>query len=195
MTRRWMILAGLCLAALLGGCAHPISLNSDLSTVTGTGKDKIDKSVGLYVSAADRARQVEGPGGGGDKVSYFPYRDMEAGIYVALGEAFSKVSKLESTSDPRIAAEGIHYVITPSLVTTSHSPSLFTWPPTVFTIEITCRIQDAQGKPVTEIRVMGDGRAEFDEFKSDFSMSAKRAANDALAKLVKAIGDAKGSLR
>lgn len=86
-------------------------------------------------------------------------------------------------------------MITPSLVTTSHSPSLFTWPPTVFTIEITCRIQDEQGKPVTEIRVMGDGRAEFDEFKSDFSMSAKRAANDALTKLVKAIGDAKGNLR
>jgi hypothetical protein len=35
--------------------------------------------------------------------------------------------------------------------------------------------------------VQGEGRAEFDEFKTDLSLSARRAADEALKRLVKAV--------
>lgn len=195
MKRLMAMLGLLATVAMLGGCAHPISLNPNLSSVVGSGSGKIDKAAGLSVAPDLVAREVIGPGGGGDKVSYFPYRDLEAGLYVALGETFGKVARVNGRADPKVAAEGLNYIVTPSISTTSHSPSLFTWPPTIFTIEINGRIEDPQGKVVAEVRANGEGRAEFDEFKADASLSAKRAAEDVLKKFVKALDAAKAALR
>jgi hypothetical protein len=188
-------LAALGLAALVSGCAHPISLSGNNIALAGTGKAKIDKTAGLALSDDDRKREVITPGGGGDKVSYLPYRDMETGLYIALSESFTKVVRVSGPQDPKVKAESVHYVVTPQINTTSYSPSLVTWPPTIFTVELICRITDGEGKLVTEVRAAGDGRAEFDEFKNDFSLAAKRAADDALAKLVKALGEAGAKLR
>jgi len=193
---RWAgIAAALLIAVLATGCAHPISLAPNLDKVTGAGKGRIDKKVGLALAEADRARELTTPGGGGDKVSYFPYRDTEPGLYVALSESFAQVMRVSGPADPKVKAEGLNYIVTPALTTTSYSPSIMTWPPTVFTIEISCRIADAEGKPVTELKVQGEGRAEFDEFKADTSLSARRAVEDALRKLVAAIAEAAPKLR
>lgn len=181
--------------AFVSGCAHPISLTGDVASLAGTGKAKIDKAIGLNITEDNRKLEVTGPGGGGDKVRYQPYRDIETGLYVALSESFSRVARINGPTDPKVKAETLNFVLTPSMATTSFSPSLFTWPPTIFTIELTCKISDPEGKPVTEVRAMGEGRAEFDEFKADFSLSAKRAADDVLKKLVKAIGEAAALLR
>lgn len=183
------------LAALIAGCAHPISVTADSVTLVGTGAGKLDKSAGLNISAEDKQREVIGPGGGGDKLSYFPYRDLETGIYIALSEKFSKVVRVNGVNDPAVKTEGLHYVVTPRIATTSFSPSPFTWPPTIFTVEITGAIVDADGKTVTELRATGDGRAEFEEFKGNFSLAAKRAANDVLKKLIKALDEAPSLLR
>jgi hypothetical protein len=190
MLRRFITTALLLATATLVGCAHPISLNPDLGKLKGGAQDKAPQAIGLNLSAADLQREVTGPGGGGDKVSYLPYRDLEPGLYLALGEVFAKVNKVSGSADPKVASEGLNYVFSPKIATTSFSPSLFTWPPTVFTIEISGPISNAQGKVVDEVRVMGDGRAEFEEFKGDFSLSAKRAADDVLAKLIKALREA-----
>jgi len=189
------LVAALLFAALAAGCAHPISLNGNATSVVGMGKDKIDKKVGLAISDADRQREVTGPGGGGDKVRYFPYRDLETGLYIAMTEAFSEVVRVNGGADPKVKAESLNYVVTPVLVTNSYSPSIVTWPPTVFTIELTCKITDAEGKPVTEVKVQGDGRAEFDEFKANHSLSASRATDDLLKKLIAAIAAAAPKLR
>lgn len=190
------LLFGGVLVAALAGCAHPISLNSNASTMlVGTGSGKLAKGAALAVSDDDRKREVVSPGGGGDKVSYFPYRDLEVGLYLALSETFERVSRVAGPADPKIQQERLDYVITPMVKTTSFSPSLFTWPPTIFTVELVCKVTDAEGRAVTEVRAFGEGHAEFDEFKSDFSLSAKRAADDALAKLVKALGEAKPKLQ
>jgi hypothetical protein len=191
MRRLLLALSGLLLAAVISGCAHPISLAGNVAGLAGTGTGKLDKAVGLSMTDEDRKREVIGPGGGGDKVSYLPYRDLETGMYIALSETFARVSRVNGISDPKVKADGLNYVVTPALSTTSYSPSIFTWPPTIFTIELTCKVIDADGKAVTEVRVMGEGRAEYEEFKGDFSLSAKRAAEDALKKLIKALADAK----
>lgn len=188
--------AALLLALLVTGCAHPISLTpNNLDKIAVGSTEKINRKVGLLITDADRARVVQTAGGGGDKVSYQPYRDLELGLYTALSQSFADVSKVTTASDPKIAAQGISYIVTPLISTTSSSPSPFTWPPTIFMIDLNCTIADTGGRAVREIKVQGEGRAEFDEFKSDFSLSAKRATEDALSKLVKALTEAAQALR
>lgn len=195
MQRILFALSALLLTAALGGCAHPISLAGNAVALTGTGTGKLDRAVGLSITEEDRKREVTGPAGGGDKVTYQPYRDLETGLYIALSETFARVSRITGINDPKVKSDALDYIITPSIATTSFSPSLMTWPPTIFTVELTCKVVDAAGKAMTEVRVMGEGRAEFDEFKSDVSLAAKRASDDALKKLVKALSDAKPQLR
>jgi hypothetical protein len=65
-------------ASWITGCAHPMIIKPDIAAleVVGGGQH-IDKSVGLYISPANRAKQVTTKGGGGDKVTYHPYEDNE----------------------------------------------------------------------------------------------------------------------
>lgn len=195
MKRTLYALAAVCLVALSSGCAHPISLSGDVSQLVGTGTSKVERKVGLAITDEQRKIEITGPGGGGDKVSYLPYRDLEAGIYLTLAEVFRDVRKVSGATDPKVQAEGLSYIVTPTISTTSFSPSLLTWPPTVFTVELSCKVNDLQNKTVAEVKVQGEGRAEFDEFKKDFSLSAKRASEDALKKLMKALTEVAAKLR
>jgi hypothetical protein len=195
INRAFLLASALVVALSAGGCAHPISLATDAGTIAGTGTAKIDRKVGLAITDEQKKREVTTPGGGGDKVSYFPYRDLESGLYFALSQSFSGVSRVSGASDPKVAADGLTLIIVPEITTQSHSPSMLTWPPTVFTIDLSCTVKDPQDRVVTQFRVQGEGRAEFDEFKSDTSLAAKRAAQDALKKLVKALGDNSAKLR
>lgn len=189
MLRRLLSFAALCTAFVLGGCAHPISLTPEVASLAGTGPSpRIDRPVVLVITEAQLAQEVISPGGGGDKVSYKPYKDLQTGLYVALGEVFTRVSLASSPTDPRIGNDPATVIVTPTISTTSFSPSLFTWPPTIFTVTLEMGFR-APGKPdaLASVRVQGEGRAEFDEFKSNFSLSAQRASQDALARLVKAM--------
>lgn len=188
MSRFAKVLFSLSVCLVLFGCAHPISMNPDLARIEAAGLKVVDMQVGYHISDASKAVEVTTPGGGGDKVRYFPYRDLEPGFYKALGEVFKGVTKIRNPKDTaELQASGISMLIVPEISTSSSSPSLMTWPPTQFTLTLTCSISDASGRPVRKLTVVGDGRAEFDEFKSNFSLSAVRAANDALAKLMAAL--------
>ena len=91
-----------------------------------------------------------------------------------------------SVRDTRLAAlreAGVAYVFTPVINTTSSSPSALTWPPTEFAAEVVCTVTDAAGAVVARMRATGHGAAEFEEFKSDFSLSARRAVADVAEKL------------
>lgn len=196
MWRKFGLLASLIVVLIFGGCAHPISLQSDTGSLVGaSGAAKSDRKVALAISDAQRARQVTSAGGGGDQVSYFPYRDLETGIYVALAETFAGVTRVSSANDPKVTQEGASLIFAPEISTTSYSPSLMTWPPTVFTVTIEGTLLAPGGSTGQQIRVQGEGRAEFDEFKSDVSLSAKRAAQDVLRKLVSALKSAAAQLR
>lgn len=189
MFKRLVLLCGsLLLAALVTGCAHPIAVTADLTQISGQGKPPITGTAGYHISAEDRARQVTTPGGGGDKVSYFPYRDLEAGFYKALSEVFANVVKLDAApTAANPAGQGARWVILPVVTTNSSSGSALTWPPTEFTIDLVCKVVDASGAPITEVKVSSVGRAEFSEFRGDHALSAKRAAQQAMNDLVKAL--------
>lgn len=67
----------LCALALvtLAGCAHPVSIRSDVAYPKGQAANSA--SVGYYISDSNRSLEVTTPAGGGDKIRYFPYRDLE----------------------------------------------------------------------------------------------------------------------
>ena len=85
------------------------------------------------------------------------------------------------------SAAGAAYVFVPVITTTSSSPSGLTWPPTKFSTEIACSVTDAKGAPVTQFKVTGDGAAEFEEFKGDFSLSARRSVMAVAEKFAQAV--------
>ncbi|MEB0056766.1 hypothetical protein [Variovorax sp. LG9.2] len=181
------IVAALAFVAVLAGCAHPIVMNTDGAPERIESK-LLQKKVAYAMNDADRAKQVITPGGGGDRVSYYPYRDLEKSIRDALRSVYQDVVVVKTATDAKaIADSGAVLVFTPEIKTTSSSPSPFTWPPTVFSTEISCQVTDAAGVEVTRVKATGNGIAEFSEFKGNFGLSAKRAAADVTDKLGTAI--------
>lgn len=188
--RRYIRLAALCFGiSLFAGCAHNITIAPDAASLTPSKKpEQINATVGLVVTNAMRTREVVTPGGGGDKVAYKPYHDLEFPVYLALSQTFKDVVKLDATPTEAVArAKGLTYVITPDITTTSSSPSLLTWPPTDFGVTLACTLADPTGKVIAKAQVSGAGHAEFDEFKHNLGLSAERATVDAVKKLPEAI--------
>ncbi|CAE6732292.1 hypothetical protein [Paraburkholderia domus] len=185
--------------ASLAGCAHDITISGDPAALTATTTTAatsttqtapINKTVGLVITDELRAKEVVTPGGGGDKVAYKPYRDLELPIYVELSQVFSNVVKLNVAPDQAMAqSKSLSYVVTPTISTTSSSPSILTWPPTDFSVTLVCTVTDPSGKLVTKKEVTGSGHAEFSEFKRNFGLAAQRATIDAVQKLQAAMQD------
>ncbi|TDR79941.1 hypothetical protein [Paludibacterium purpuratum] len=187
MKKRFLSAVLVLLAGLLTGCAHPIMI-SPSNAMHPQSANPIGKNVAYVMSDADRSKEVITPGGGGDKISYYPYRDLEKAIRDALHVAYKDVTVVDKQGNLEVLkAHQVSYVFVPEITTTSESPSLFTWPPTKFRIEMAVNVFDGAGQLVTQIRTVGSGSAEFSEFKSNFGLAGNRAADDLEAKLVEEI--------
>jgi hypothetical protein len=178
-------LASLWLAiALIAGCAHPMIIKPELEALaTAPSGERIQKKVGLYISAANKAKEVTTPGGGGDKVRYSPYADLEPGLYKVLGDVFQDVSILQATDADSIAKHSVAYVIEPEVTTNSSSSGFFTWMATDFSVQVACKVIDASGQAVTTVSSAGEGKATSSELMKNFSIAGQRASQDALIKL------------
>ncbi len=166
------------------GCAHQINITPPLNTLDVDGIGKIDKNVGYYISPVDLSKEVTTPGGGGDKVKYFPYKESEPALNKILSNIFSKVYPLTSIDDKQfISSNNISYIFIPKIETNSSSDSAFTWPPTNFTVSLDCKALDRSGSVIWQKNVKGEGEASFSEFKNDFPLAAKRAVIKAFLKL------------
>lgn len=179
---------------LLGGCAHPITVAPDLVKVNGLTGDssKTSANVGYYIPADLMSLEVTTPGGGGDNVRYFPYRDIQSGYERALNNVFTSVVRLPGAPDfSRMRQQGIQYVIQPQLVTSSGSTGFFTWPPTNFTVDLTNSVRDADGKLVANPRVVGVGTAETGQRMFNHGFAGSRAMEDALSKAQAALQELK----
>ncbi|NRR31317.1 hypothetical protein HSX11_14115 [Oxalobacteraceae bacterium] len=179
--------------ALLGGCAHPLMIAPDAKFERAAdAAPRAKAKVGYYIADSARAQTVESPGGGGDKVTVTPYRDLETGFYKVLSNVFDGVTTLKSPNDKaEIDKNGLRYVLTPQVAVTSSSSSAFTWPPTDFSVDLSCAITDPAGQLLDTLKVTGTGKAEFSEFKTDHGLSGKRAMNDALLQLQQKLSDSK----
>jgi hypothetical protein len=172
--------------ALIAGCAHPIKVSPNLAKVerVSSTPDRIVANVGYYIPPEVSSVEITTQGGGGDNIRYFPYVDIEPGFEKMLSNVFTGVVKLNSISDlPGIARGGTNYIIQPVIVTTSGGSGLFTWPPTNFTVDLTCNIRDSAGTLIASPRVVGTGSAETSERLRDHAVAGERAMEDALVKM------------
>jgi hypothetical protein len=168
------------------GCAHNIKLTPDLAKLRSVeSNSKIEKNVAYYISAEDKVKVVTTPGGGGDKVTYKPYADSESALNTVLSKVFSRVYSINSMENKSyINEKEISFIFVPTIITNSSSSSAFTWPPTDFTISLSCKAIDSEGETIWDKTLESKGNAEFSEFKSDFSLAARRASETVFVKLL-----------
>lgn len=173
---------------LLGGCAHQISMKPHADMMPTENTKKINKTVGYYISDENKKIKVETPGGGGDSVEYTPYKDIEFGLYKVLSNVYTDVHPMKAANNKsEIKTKNVSYVFVPQVKTNSSSNSAFTWPPTYFEVVLNVKAYDANGKKIWNKTVTGKGRAEYDEFKNDFQLSARRASAQCFKNLQKMI--------
>lgn len=167
----------LILFIVLSGCTHSINITPDLQSLVKPQGDYIQATAGYYITSYDRERQVISPGGGGDKISYYPYKELEPALQKILYNLFQDVKRLEFSPTPEyLKANGITFAFLPEITTDSNSDSIFTWPPTSFTLNLSCKAFSEDGKVIWERKYTGVGTAEFSEFKAEFGLAAKRAS-------------------
>ncbi|QSI34147.1 hypothetical protein GNX71_33095 [Variovorax sp. RKNM96] len=175
--------AALATAALLAGCSHPITMITETAPPRSVAH-LIPKKVAYVMTDAQRDLQVTTAGGSGDRVSYYPYRDLEKSIRDALRGVYRNVIVVRTATDAKAnEAAGVSLVFTPQIKTDSSSSSWVTWPPTAFTAEVTCVVTDTSGVEVTRVRAVGNGTAEFGEFNGDYGLAARRAARQMTSQL------------
>jgi hypothetical protein len=185
---------GATVLVLTVGCAHPIKVAPDITRLqrVSSTAPRVAANIGYYIPKEVSSVEITTQGGGGDNVRYFPYEDIEPGFEQILSNAFSGVVKLTSIADfASVARGGTDYIIQPVLVTSSGGSGLFTWPPTNFTVDLTCNIRDASGKLFASPRVVGTGSAETGERLHDHGLARKRAMEDALLKMQAAMLETK----
>lgn len=172
-SRMW---AAVALTIAMAGCSHPITMITQTAPPRATAH-LLPKKVAYVMTDAQRDQQVTTAGGSGDRVSYYPYRDLEKSIRDALRAVYRDVVVLRTAGDAKTnEAAGVSLVFTPQIKTDSSSSSWITWPPTSFTAEVSCVVSDAAGAEVTRVRAVGNGMAEFGEFNGDYGLAARRAA-------------------
>src|SRR5436190_546409 len=88
-------------ALMAVGCAHRIDITPPLNTLQATSAAKINKTVGYYISEADKAKEVTTPGGGGDRVTYQPYKESEPALNQVLSNIYVKVIPIRSLDDKK----------------------------------------------------------------------------------------------
>lgn len=180
------------ISSTLFGCAHPIVVSPKTEKIVSdfNYQQKISANVGFYISPEATNLEVTTPGGGGDNVRYYPYRDIEVGYQRILQNVFNNAIKLRSANDSNeLSNNNIQYTLEPILITTSGSTGFFTWPPTNFTVDLTCKIRDASGKEIGNPRVVGNGQHTEGilALQGDFGLAGRRAMEDALMKMQRAL--------
>jgi len=139
--------------------------------------------VGYVISSQDMNREVITPGGGGDKVSYFPYKDLDYSLSRSLERIFSGARRLEQISQVDNNLD-MHLVLEPKITTDSSSSSFMFWPPEIFTITLNCDAYDRMKNRIFTATGTGHGNATPQDWRADFGIAGKRAMEDAIRILI-----------
>lgn len=171
---------------LMSGCSHKISISPSLDEIREVKiQNNTEVNVGYYISKAAKETEVTTPGGGGDKINYTPYKDTESVLNTMLSKKFVRVYSLKKIDDKKtITNKNIKYIFTSKIHTNSSSTNFLIWPPTNFTMDLTCNAVDTNNNKIWEKTVTAQGYATSNELIKDFSISAKRATKDAFLKML-----------
>ncbi|MDF1801199.1 MAG: hypothetical protein P1V81_18690, partial [Planctomycetota bacterium] len=170
-------LVGLCLAS----CAHSITITPELDPALKAGNPSQALKVGYYIDPVLRETEVVTDGGGGDNAAYYPYRDLEFGLFSVLRAVFPSVARLES-GDPALLGEGLDALISTTIHTTS-SGGVMMWAPDSFGVVVTCRGIDRDGRQLFEVSGTGQAGASSSELMSDPGAAGRKAAARSLLDL------------
>ena len=172
---------------LLAACAHPVKITPPALTLVSDPAVRIDRAVGYLITDQQRATQVTTKGGGGDKISYTPYRDLESGLYQTLSSVFSSVYVVPGAgSDAFIADKHLTFVFVPVIATESSSTNVMLWNPTDFTVHLHVVANDASGKMVWSRDFTGKARSAAGQSLVE-NLPAQQAAADVFGQLQKAL--------
>jgi len=171
---------------ILTGCTHTIVISPKMDTLATENETKINKNVGYYISKVDLNKKVTTPGGGKTSVEYMPYRDLESALYKTLLSVYQNVYKLEAAhSASELEKNDIAYVFVPDIRTASSSPRTSTWPPSNFSVLVSLKTYNADGKLIWHRFTKGKGYAEPNELEQDPQLAARRASKSAFEKMQK----------
>lgn len=177
----------------LGACAHPITITPRTEHLPYT-RGTVEQSVAYVISHKDLERQMITSGGGGDQLSYYPYRDLESGLFQVLSSVYSRVTLVRSATDSdAIRKNKVSMIFLLDISTSSSSDSILFWPPTDFSVSIKYSVRDVAGKVLHEGSVLGQGHASSSEFLGEMSLvslAAKRAGEDALRRFAQQVQNA-----
>lgn len=153
------LLAALLLTLLFAGCSHPVKISPQLAMARADAR-LIDARVGYHITDVQRALQTTSDGGGGDKISYYPYRDLEPAFYETLSSVFAAVFVVPDTGSREfIADKQLRFVFKPEFETSSSSSNVIFWNPTDFVIRLTATAFDAAGQQVWTRLISASGKA------------------------------------
>ncbi|AFL69529.1 hypothetical protein [Sulfurospirillum barnesii] len=180
------IIGGIFLVLLLSGCSHKISIAPSLNDIREVQvENKADVNVGYYISDEAKKTATTTPGGGGDNITYTPYADLEGALNTMLSRKFKRVYAVKSLEDKAyIANKNIIYLFTTTIKTDSSSTNVLIWPPTDFTVELSCNAVNLDGAMVWSDTMSAKGHASAGELMKDFSLSAKRATETAFKEML-----------
>lgn len=170
----------------LAGCAHPVKITPDPIPATDRSR-LIDKKVGYQITAAQRALRTTTPGGGGDKISYYLYRDLEPGLFDTLASVFGAVYVVPETgANEFIVAKALSFVFTPEFQSESSSNNFLLWNPTDFTLRLYAKAVDPSGKKVWSREFVGHGKTSAGGSLVE-TPAAQMAATDVFKQLQQAL--------
>lgn len=166
------------------GCAHKIQIQPDTIQLDPVNNSqKIQATAGYYISPELKNKEVITPGGGGDRVRYNPYKDLEGGFQKVLKNSFVNVKELSSNQAMYTSQQNVDYIISLDIETNSSSASMFTWPPTWFGVSLNTEIFNTKTKKIERISVKGEGTATYSTFIFNKGKSGQNASLQALQKL------------
>lgn len=180
----------LLLLFLIYGCTHPIVISPDLSLIKNNSKI-INKKVGYYISSKDRNKEIIDYATSGDKVSYYPYRDLENGIHRVLLEVFKEVNVVDLSLIEDSKNNDYSYIFIPEITTESKNDSNHFWPPTYFQIDLKMKAIGQQNQPIWEKNFQKIGTATSEEWKYNQGMAGNKASAKILKELLDEIASAK----
>jgi len=174
---------------LLAACSHPVKIAPPALTLYSDPSLKIGKAVGYRITDQQRGLQATTKGGGGDKISYYPYRDLEGGLYQTLASVFSSVYVVPDANSQAFSADKhLTFVFVPEVTTDSSSTNVLLWNPTNFTVKLHVTANDANGTTVWSRDLVGQARTAAGGSLTE-TPAAQQAAADVFTQLQKVLLD------
>lgn len=170
----------------LTACAHQVSIAPQLN-LSRDSSALVEANVGYLITDAQRNEQVTTPGGGGDKISYNPYRDLESALYSTLASVFTGVFVVpDASAEGFIEANELRFVFMPVITSDSRSSNVMLWNPTDFTLTLSIRAENRNGETVWSREFVGEGNAPAGGSLTE-NRAAQAAAIDVFRQLQRAL--------